>query len=394
MATLPKLDTLIDELIATPSVSATDPRLDQSNVPLINKLASWAEDSGFSAQVLPVRDTSAQAKKANLVAVRGSGEGGLVLSGHTDTVPWDEARWQSNPFTATRRDGRIYGLGTADMKSFLALALTAAERIDDSALCAPLVIVGTADEECTMGGARMLEAAGCVPADRVIIGEPTSLRPVFMHKGFASERIRLIGQSGHSSDPKLGHSVADGLSQLIDELLRTRDVLAQEYKNDAFGVSHPTLNIGRVAGGDAPNRILGECELLYDLRVLPGMDADSLRSRIRDRLSERLSALGYSLDFESLTQTVPAFEGHEQSELMHTLCAHAKTQPHAVAFATEAPFFSAMGKETVVWGPGSIDVAHQPNEFIAEAEVHATVDHLEALMRRYCTKAKRESATS
>lgn len=386
MASLPTLDTMVDELIGTPSVSSTDPAIDQSNAPLIHKLAGWSEDAGFAPQVNELVASSAHAKKLNLVAVRGEGEGGLVLSGHTDTVPWDESRWQSNPFVASRRDGRIYGLGSADMKSFLALALCASERISDAELCAPLVIVGTADEECTMGGARLLEATGGVPASRVIIGEPTSLRPVYMHKGFAAERVALIGRSGHSSDPKLGNSVAEGIALVLEELLRTRDALAKEHNNPAFAVSHPTLNIGRIAGGDAPNRILGSCELLYDLRVLPGMDADRLRTGIRDRLSERLARLGYTLDFEALAETVPAFEGSAEVELVQSLCACAHKSPTAVAFATEAPFFASLGKETVVWGPGSIDVAHQPNEYIEEQELHSTVDHLETLIRRYCTR--------
>lgn len=392
MATLPRLERLINELIATPSVSSTDTAIDQSNVPIVHKLAEWSETAGFRPEVRQLSACSAHARKVNLVAVRGTGEGGLILSGHTDTVPWDESRWDSDPFVATRRDGKVFGLGSADMKSFLALALCASERIDESDLCAPLVIVGTADEECTMGGARDLEHTGGVPADRVIIGEPTNLRPVYMHKGFAAERITIIGRSGHSSDPKLGHSVTDGLALLLTELSQTRDRLAREHENGAFAVGHPTLNIGRISGGDAPNRILGECEVLYDLRVLPGLDADSMRSKIRDRLSDALGKLGYTLDFESLTQTVPAFEGSKDSELVHTLCTRAKTKPNAVAFATEAPFFSALGKQTVVWGPGSIDVAHQPNEYIEETQLRDTVDHLEVLIRRYCTKSGRESA--
>ncbi|MBS1222209.1 MAG: acetylornithine deacetylase, partial [Proteobacteria bacterium] len=147
----------IRQLIAKPSVSSVLPRFDQSNRPVIDLLAGWLEEAGFAVRIEPL---PGRPDKANLIAVLGSGPGGLVLAGHTDTVPCDAGRWRFDPFGGTVADGRIYGLGSADMKSFLALAIAAAGEFRADELRQPLVILATADEESGMDGARALAAAG------------------------------------------------------------------------------------------------------------------------------------------------------------------------------------------------------------------------------------------
>src|SRR5688572_27939315 len=201
MPRLPSPREMIERLVALETLSSTDPELDRSNRPLVDLLAGWAEGLGFRVEVVPV---DADGRKVNLVATFGSGEGGLVLAGHTDTVPFDAERWRSDPFVATEREGRLHGLGTADMKSFLGLALTAASVHDAASLREPLILLATADEESTMAGARALARGGPLSARSAIVGEPTSLRPVRSHKGLFMEAIRVIGRSGHSSDPALG----------------------------------------------------------------------------------------------------------------------------------------------------------------------------------------------
>ncbi|HUM91301.1 MAG TPA: M20/M25/M40 family metallo-hydrolase, partial [Candidatus Competibacter sp.] len=209
----------IRQLIATPSVSSVSPQFDQSNRVVIDLLAEWLEASGFAVRIelLPGRSD-----KANLIATLGEGPGGLVLAGHTDTVPFDAGRWRYDPFGGTVADERIYGLGSADMKSFLALAIEAAREFSARDLRQPLVILATADEESSMGGARALAAAGQPLGRHAVIGEPTGLRPVRMHKGILMEAIRLEGRSGHSSNPALGASALEGMHQVIGELLHWR----------------------------------------------------------------------------------------------------------------------------------------------------------------------------
>ena len=152
----PNLLDMIKALISTPSVSSVNPALDQGNRSVISLLANWLSGLGWQTEILPIEN---HPDKANLIATLGSGPGGLVLAGHTDTVPWDEGRWNHDPFKLTQADGRLYGLGTADMKAFLALAIEAACQFSPAQFREPLILVATADEETSMSGARALVAA-------------------------------------------------------------------------------------------------------------------------------------------------------------------------------------------------------------------------------------------
>ena len=192
---------MIAALIGQPSISSPDLRHDQSNLGVIQRLAEWAENLGFRVEIDPVGPG-----KANLIATLGASRsadqtGGLVLSGHTDTVPCNPELWSSDPFTATERDDRIYGLGSADMKAFFALILEAAARFDIKDLQRPLVLLGTADEESSISGARQLLAQQRRLGRQAVIGEPTGLKPIRMHKGVMMESITVHGRAGHSSNP-------------------------------------------------------------------------------------------------------------------------------------------------------------------------------------------------
>src|SRR5690606_37299728 len=223
---------------------------------------------GFEIEVLPI---PGQPHKANLIATLGRGAGGLVLAGHTDTVPCDPDRWASDPFSLTERDGRLYGLGATDMKGFFPVALEAARRFDQSKLQQPLIILATADEESSMDGARLLAELGRPKARYAVVGEPTGMKPVRMHKGIMMERVRVQGLAGHSSNPALGNNALEAMHLVIADLLAFRSELQNRYRNPGFAVPVPTLNLGHIHGGDNPNRICGHCELQFDLRPLPGM---------------------------------------------------------------------------------------------------------------------------
>ena len=388
-ASLPPLLRRIRELIAVPSVSSVSPDLDQGNQAVIDLLAGWLEDAGFQCQIQSLPGPPA---KANLIATLGrrdpQGPGALVLAGHTDTVPFDGDLWQHDPFAGEQADGRIYGLGSADMKSFLALALEAAEGLDPKRMQAPLVILATADEESSMRGARALVQAqreGAPPLGRfAVIGEPTGMRPVRMHKGILMDAVRVTGRSGHSSDPSLGNSALEGMHQVIGEILAWRAELQAQHRNRLFAVPYPTLNLGRIQGGDNPNRICGHCELTFDLRPLPGMNADELRAALHERLNQRLAGSGLGWELEALFAGVPAMETPADSPIVQAVEALTGQAAEAVAFGTEAPYFRELGMDTVVLGPGDIRQAHQPDEFLALDTLKPTVDLLQQLIRRFC----------
>ncbi|MFO0709056.1 MAG: acetylornithine deacetylase [Sandaracinus sp.] len=371
----------IERLIATPSVSAVVPELDMPNRPVVDLLANWLEIEGFSVEVLPVTDDGA---KANLVATKGRGPGGLVLSGHTDTVPFDEGRWQSDPFRATERDGFLHGLGTSDMKSFFAVAIEAARRFEASAMKEPLVLIATADEECGMSGVRALVERGMPRARHAIIGEPTNLRPVRMHKGVSMESIALSGRSGHSSDPSLGRNALEGMRRAMNALVAYRDELDRTHRRDDLVPPTTTMNLGNIKGGDNPNRICAHCELQHDIRVLPGMDVDVVRGELHRRVRAAIDGLELAMTAGPLHEAVPPFETEATAEIVRAAEALTGFSAGAVSFGTEAPFLNAAGLRTVVLGPGDIAVAHQPNERIELAAIPRAVELIAQLIGRFC----------
>jgi acetylornithine deacetylase len=381
MIRLPTLIECMHALIACPSVSSVSPHWDQGNFDVVDLLDQWFRTLGFETRVMPVKG---HADKYNLVASAGRGPGGLVLSGHTDTVPYDEGKWRFDPFRVEERDGRLYGLGTCDMKGFFALVVEAVRDLDLATLKHPLTIVATADEESSMCGAKDLVDSRVRLGRHVVIGEPTGLRPVRMHKGIAMESIRIAGRSGHSSDPALGNNALEGMHQAIGAVLQWRQELQQKYRNPAFAVEVPTLNLGHIHGGDNPNRICAECELHFDIRPLPGMDLDALRTEIGVRLEQVLAGSGLGLEMIPLFEGIPPMETPAEAEVV-IACEDLTRHPaEAVAFATEGPYFNALGMETVILGPGDVAQAHQPDEFVAVDRIGPGVEMLEGLIRRFC----------
>lgn len=382
-ASCPDLRSMITQLIAQPTVSSRgDPQLDTSNRAVIDLMAEWAEACGFSVRVCGVPDHPG---KYNLIATLGDGSGGLVLGGHADTVPWDANRWTFDPFEATEHDGRLYGLGSCDMKSFLALALEAGRSFADRRLAQPLHLVVTADEETTMSGARALIDEG-LQADAAVIGEPTTLKPVRMHKGIFMERARLVGCSGHSSDPGYGNSALEGMYHVMGALLELRKWLQAEYRNPEFRIPVPTLNLGQIHGGDNPNRICGECELSYDLRLLPGMDIDTERARVHEWVQEAVAGSGLELSFETLFEGTPPAETPAEAPIVRAAEELTGEPARAVAFGTEAAFYQQAGMDVVILGPGSISQAHQPDEYVALDYLQPTVEILGGLIERFCVQ--------
>jgi len=376
---LPTLKQQFAALIAAPSVSCTQAHWDQSNRPVIELLAAWLGDLGFACEIQEVTPG-----KFNLLASYGSGPGGLVLAGHSDTVPFDAELWASDPLQLREADDRWYGLGSCDMKGFFALVIEAVRPLLNQSFRQPLLILATCDEESSMSGARALVDAGRPLGRAAVIGEPTGLRPVRLHKGIMMEGIDIRGQSGHSSNPAYGHSALEAMHEVMGELLALRQQWQREYNNPLFDLSVPTLNLGCIHGGDNPNRICGQCSLEYDLRPLPGMDPQQLREAISRRLQPVAERHQVSIDLAPLLPSVPPFEQPAEGELVKLAEQLTGHRAEAVAFATEAPYFQQLGCEALVLGPGDIACAHQPDEYLDLARIEPTVSLLRGMIDHYC----------
>ena len=374
---------MLQALIAQPSISSANAAQDMSNLAVIELLAQWLKEIGFSIEIQDL-----PSNKANLIATLGSGPGGLVLAGHTDTVPCDDSLWQSDPLTLSDRDQRFYGLGSTDMKGFFAVALEAAREFCQRPLQQPLIVLATADEETSMAGARALAAAGIPKARYAVIGEPTGLKPVHCHKGVMMESIALEGKSGHSSNPALGRSALDSMHRVIGELMTLRHEWGERYQNPAFEVIVPTLNLASIHGGDATNRICRHCELRFDVRLLPGMQNEEIRQQIRQRIERSLEGSAVTAHYQSLFPGVEPYLEPVSSELLkfsEQLTGHRAT---AASFATEAPFLQQLGMQTMVLGPGDINCAHCADEYLAQDQIKPAISLLKSLIHEYCVKAQ------
>ncbi len=380
-SSIPSTQDMIAQLIATPSVSCVLADLDMSNRTVIDLLANWAESLGFDIEIQAVSEN-----KYNLIANAGKGSDGLVLSGHTDTVPCDESLWLSDPFQMIEKDNRLYGLGSCDMKSFLALALNASQSFDLKKLDKPLTIVATADEESTMAGAKLIADNGRKLGRYCVIGEPTDMTPIRQHKGVLTESIKFTGQSGHASDPSLGNNALEGMHEFIGALLNYRDSIQQQYHDSAFTIPTPTMNLGHIHGGDNSNRICGACELLVDIRYLSNMSMETLRKDIHELADTVASDRHLSAQCSLLGHGLPAMNTDAASEIAEYLSFATGKAASSVAFGTEAPYYNQMQTETIVIGPGSINQAHQPDEFLPADQIQPSIDLLKNLIHKFCIK--------
>lgn len=388
--TVPTLMEHLQTLLSLPSISSANPALDMSNMPVIHYLAEQFSALGFNCEILPVASPNGLSK-ANLIATLGQGPGGLVLAGHTDTVPMDPELWSVDPLAVTERDNRLYGLGSSDMKGFFALIMQAVQDFLEQPLRQPLIVLATADEETSMAGARALAAIGRPKARYAIIGEPTGLRPIRAHKGVMMESVRLQGRSGHSSNPTLGINAMEAMHDVMSELMKYRSELQQRYRSPLFAIDQPTMNFGCIHGGDNPNRICGHCELEFDIRLLPGMDPGQLREQMQARLQPIAERWQVGFEFTPLFPGSPAFICPEHSDLVKTAERLTGYTADTVAFGTEAPFLQNMGIDTIVLGPGDIEQAHQPDEYLALDRVQPCIELLQRFIQHYCVQGSTES---
>lgn len=369
------------KIISIPTISAVDENLDMSNKSLVDWLSNLFESIGFRISIQKVPGTR---DKYNMLAQIGSGEGGLLLAGHSDTVPFDQGRWHSDPFTMKQQDERLYGLGACDMKGFFAFILEALKTVPLNKLSKPIYVLATADEETSMAGARFFAQQELIKPDMAIIGEPTELKPIAKHKGHMAHSLNITGQAGHSSDPDKGVNAIEIMHGAIAQLMTLRDKLAKNYRDDSFSVPQATLNLGHIHGGDGENRICGHCQLNFDLRCIPELGDGEAIGMIDHALAPIITANPGRLDLQMMYPTSPAFackNEHKIIELAQTLTGFDVQNAN---YATEAPFINQLGCDTLVLGPGSIDQAHQPDEFISLDYVEPTVTLLRNMIKHVC----------
>jgi len=374
----PKFKDVYQHLISTSSISSSDPKWDEGNHLIIEKLADWFSSLGFEISIIKITE-----KKHNLIAKIGNGTGGLLLSGHSDTVPFDEGRWNFNPHSLTEKDNRFYGLGTADMKGFFAFIIEAVKQIDWNTQKKPLYVLATCDEETTMLGARHFTENTPIDPDYCIIGEPTNLIPVYAHKGHVANTIRITGKSGHSSNPALGINAIEIMHEVLYALMQARDILIKKYHHPGFDIPSPTLNLGHIHGGDSANRICGCCELHYDVRPLPGISLDNLNNLLKNTLRNVEEKWPNCIEMEALHDAIPGYECDHHHPFVTEMGELCGMNAETVNYCTEAPFLQKVCP-TIVLGPGSIDQAHQPDEFLALDYIDPTINLLKKSIWKYC----------
>jgi acetylornithine deacetylase len=370
-----------EKIIAVPTISAFDAKIDQSNRVLIDYLGDWFTTYGFDITIQQVPGTR---NKFNMLAKIGSGEGGLLLCGHSDTVPFDQDSWQMDPFRLRQTDDRLYGLGSCDMKGFFAFILEALKDIPLNKLQKPLYILATADEETSMAGARFFVEQQLIKPQMAIIGEPTELKPIYKHKGHMGHSLNIQGQAGHSSDPAKGVNAIEIMYQAIGKLLALKQHLAQRYQDDAFSVPQVTMNLGHIHGGDGENRICGHCQLNFDLRAIPELSDKEAIALIDEALGPLMKNYPQRITRELMYATAPSFGCKNEQGILELAKSLTGFDPVSANYATEAPFINQLGCDTIVLGPGSIDQAHQPDEFIDLHYIEPTVTLLRNFIRKVC----------
>ena len=235
-----------------------------------------------------------------------------------------------------------------------------------------------------MAGARAIAEAQAIKPEYAVIGEPTGLVPVMMHKGHMSESIRVTGKSGHSSDPANGVNAIEIMQQVLGRLSGLQRELKEKYHNSHFKVPHPTLNFGAIHGGDSPNRICGACELQIDLRPIPGVSPQELMAMLEENLSEIHACHPDCLHISHMHEPIPPYACDSASELIAEAERATGHSAESVNYCTVAPFVQQLGCDTLVLGPGYITQAHQPDEYLDLSFVTPTTEVLKHLVQRFC----------
>ena len=362
-----------------------------SNLALINFARDYLDGFGIASELV----FDADRRKANLFATIGPADRpGIMLSGHTDVVPVDGQKWATDPFRAVERDGKLFARGSSDMKSFLAVALASVPQFLAAKLKTPIHLGLTYDEEVGCLGVRPLIAmlkARAVRPRLCIIGEPTMMQPVIAHKGKRSYVCRVHGHEAHSSLTHAGVNAIEAAAEIVAYLKgmarRRRD---QGPFDPAFTPPYTTIHTGTIAGGTALNIVPRDCHFEFEIRHLPDDDPDTMRAELERYAATLLPEMravsrdaGYEFDEWNVTPALSAQPSDEVVQLAQALSGANATGK--VAFATEGGLYQEAGIPTVICGPGSIEVAHKADEYVALDQIR----QCEGFMRRLTERVAR-----
>ena len=357
---------ILADLIAFPSVSS------ESNLPVIAYIAERLSDAGARVEFL----TDDTGTKANLFATLGPERpGGLMLSGHTDVVPVDDQSWTSDPFIMAERDGKLYGRGTCDMKGFIATCLTKLDFLSAAARERPVHFAFTHDEEVGCVGAQSLVAhlkSREIRPALAIVGEPTMMRVIEGHKGCCEYTVTFTGRSGHSSAPEEGINAVEYAARYIARLIELRSRLMERVPpGSRYMPPYATLNIGGLEGGLSHNVIVPRAVLKWETRPVVAEDLGFVKQQIAtycsNHLLPKMRAVAPEADIETeiIGEAAALFPMEKNAARDLAFALTGEHEADVVPFGTEAGFFQEIGMDVVVCGPGSIDQAHKPDEFIS-----------------------------
>ena len=381
----PETYALIERLISFDTTSRG------SNLGLIEWARDYLKNLGIASRLT----YDAAGNKANLFAtVEKGNKPGIVLSGHTDVVPVDGQNWASDPFKATLRGDRIYGRGACDMKSYLAVVLGMAPRFAAANLGAPVHFALSYDEEVGCVGARsLLEdlARNDIRPAGAVIGEPTSMQPVIAHKGKRSYLCCVRGKEAHSALTPQGVNAIEYAARIIGYIRHMAERMREcEPRDYGFDVPFTTLQTGVIAGGTAGNIVPRECIFHFEFRYLPGADPEALEREIKD-YAERVilpemhrTDPGTGISFETKAE-IPGLNTAENEEVTRLAQALSRSKSTSkVAYATEGGLFQQSGIPAIICGPGSIEQAHKPDEYVTLEQVALCESFMERLLEQMC----------
>jgi acetylornithine deacetylase len=361
---------------------AFDTTSSKNNIGLI----AFVEDYLAKHNVSSRRIVSEDGEKSSLYATIGpEDQGGVALSGHTDVVPVDGQTWTSDPFKLRSEGGKLYGRGSADMKSFLAAALASVPDYKARRLKKPIHLAFSYDEEIGCIGVRPMiaELGKELPKPRmVIVGEPTSMRVVDAHKGPVRWQVDVKGRAAHSSMAHLGVNAVSYATRLVSELERIEQELKQRVIDIRFEPPYSTLQVTKIEGGTATNIVPVTCTFVFDIRALPGLDPGEIESRLRRfaelRCLPEMREVAPEADIEiHRANAVPPFGAEPKSEVVAlALKLTGQNETYGVSYGTEAGLFQEAGAPSVVCGPGDIAQAHTADEWIAESQIAKCMDFL------------------
>jgi len=362
-----KLVKLAEKLVSFNTVSQKS-----STREIADFVSNYCENAGFIVEQYPYKNNKEGLEKVNVIVRKGGKKSKLCLSGHMDTVPFNPNDWNTNPLKLTKMGDKYYGMGITDMKLFLAIAMKAGEEVSEHELKYPFSLCFTSDEEVGCLGARKLTRKNVQIADLIIIGEPTEMTPLNLHEGYIFLRIKLKGKTGHASDPKKGASVVElALIQVLQKLFEFKNILS-EIIDKRFYPPYPTMNIGVVTTDNqesgkksAKNLIADFCKIELEIRPLPGQDSKELHHILKQIITKEISTIkNIDVQIEFGRAPTPPMETDEKSEIAIAINGVSGKEMQSVCFNTEGGVFNEHGAQTIIWGPGSIQQAHKPREFV------------------------------